>query len=98
MFDELTLLSDGASGVRPAAGLSSSLTGWLDQAAERIWAARERARAGAALHDSEEKLAADLANAERLRSLAERLVSEDRFDAIYDEVLTVANIRPERER
>ena len=45
-------------------------------------------RSGDALRESEEALAADLANAERLRSLAERLVSEESSEAIYDEVLT----------
>jgi hypothetical protein len=45
-------------------------------------------RTEAALRESEKMLAADLADAERLRSLAERLVSEESFEAVYDEVLS----------
>lgn len=41
-----------------------------------------------ALRDSEQALASDLANAERLRSLSERLVLEENFQAIYDEILS----------
>lgn len=40
------------------------------------------------LRESERLLAADLVDAQRLRSLAERLVSEESFEAIYDEVLS----------
>jgi PAS domain S-box-containing protein len=48
----------------------------------------DRVRTEAALRESERMLAADLVDAERLRSLAERLVSEESFEAIYDEVLS----------
>lgn len=48
---------------------------------DRVWTE-------AALRKSEQTLATDLAYAERLRSLAERLVPEDSFQAIYDELLS----------
>ncbi|MGU3362956.1 PAS domain-containing protein [Methylobacterium sp. M6A4_1b] len=67
---------------------SASEASLLAETAERTWAAVERGRAEAALRDSEQALAADLANAERLRSLSERLVPEVSFQAIYDEVLS----------
>jgi PAS domain S-box-containing protein len=59
-----------------------------EEVAERTWAAVERARAEAALRESEEALATDLANAELLRELAERLVSEENVTTIYDEILS----------
>lgn len=46
------------------------------------WLAEER------LRESEQALASDLANAELLRSLSERLVPEESFQAIYDEILS----------
>ena len=74
---------------------SASEESLLIEVAERTWAAIERGRAEAALRESEQALATDLANAERLRSLAERLVPEESFQAIYDEILsaTVAMTR-----
>lgn len=60
----------------------------VEEATERTWQAAERVRGEAALRESERALASDLANAERLRSLSERLVSEENFQAIYDEVLS----------
>jgi PAS domain S-box-containing protein len=67
----------------------------VEEAAERTWGALERARAEAALRESEQALATDLANAERLRRLSERLVPEENFQTIYDEILsaTVAIMR-----
>lgn len=41
-----------------------------------------------ALQKSEETLASDLTNAELLRGLAERLVTEESFETIYEEVLS----------
>lgn len=58
--------------------------------AERAWAALERPRAEALLRRSEEALATDLANAELLRGLAERLVTEENIKTIYDEMLSAA--------
>ena len=60
----------------------------VEEVGDRTWAAIERARAEAALRESEQALASDLANAERLRSLAERLMPEENFQAIYDEILS----------
>lgn len=54
----------------------------LAETAERTWAALERGRAEAALRDSEQALAADLARAECLRGLAERLVPEENLKTI----------------
>src|SRR3712207_4927191 len=62
----------------------------VEETAERAWAAVERAKAEAALRESEAALAADLANAELLRSLAERLVTEENAGTIYDEILSAA--------
>ncbi len=62
----------------------------VEEIAERLWGAVERARAEAALRESEETLAADLANAELLRGLAERLVTEENVETIYDEILSAA--------
>lgn len=59
----------------------------IEEAAERTWAAMDRARAEAALRESEEALANDLADTEQLRKLAERLITEERFETIYDEIL-----------
>lgn len=58
------------------------------ETAERTWAAVERAKAEAALRESEEAIAAELANAELLRELAARLVSEEDITTIYDEILS----------
>jgi len=67
----------------------------VEEATERTWEAVERAGAEDALRESEERLASDLANAELLRGLAERLVPEENLQSIYDEVLaaTVAITR-----
>lgn len=62
----------------------------MEEATERTWAAVERARAEKALRENEETLAADLVNAERLRSLADRLTTEESFETIYAEVLSAA--------
>src|SRR3712207_6580070 len=62
----------------------------VEETAERTWAAVERAKAEAALRESEAALAADLANAELLRGLAERLVTEENAGTIYDEILSAA--------
>ncbi|QDA36490.1 PAS domain S-box protein (plasmid) [Paracoccus liaowanqingii] len=52
----------------------------------------DRKRAEVALQESEETLAADLANTELLRELAERLVTEENIGAIYNEILSAAMI------
>ena len=62
----------------------------VEETGERTWAAIQRVRAETALRESEEMLAADLANAELLRGLAERLVTEDNVETIYDEILSAA--------
>lgn len=61
-----------------------------EEATERIWAAIERARAEAALRESEEALAADLGSTELLGGLAERLVTDESAGALYDEILSAA--------
>ncbi|WP_286165197.1 GAF domain-containing protein [Arthrobacter sp. TPD3018] len=67
---------------------SSGEASILVETAERTLAAIERGRAEAALRESREALASDLANAELLRSLSERLVPEDSLQSIYDEALS----------
>lgn len=62
----------------------------IHEVGERTWLAVERARAETALRESEESLAANLMNADLLRGLAERLVTEDDDRAIYDEILSAA--------
>lgn len=81
------LCSMAAVSSRPRRWTSAEIA-LVEEAAERTWAAVERARAEAVLRVSEEALAADLANAERLRGLSERLVTQERFEAVYDEVLS----------
>ncbi|WP_420136207.1 PAS domain S-box protein [Sphingomonas sp.] len=48
----------------------------------------ERKDGERALRESEQALASDLASAERLRSLSERLVPEESLQSIYDEILS----------
>ena len=62
----------------------------LEEAAERTWAAIERARANAALRASEQALAADLAGTSLLRDLADRMVTEESLATIHDEILAAA--------
>lgn len=62
----------------------------IEEVAERLWAAVERARAESALRDSEERLAAELANSVLLHDLADRLVTEENAQTIYDEILSAA--------
>lgn len=62
----------------------------VQDVAERTWAAAQRARAEGALRASEQALAADLASAEILRGLSERLVAEDSLQSIYEDVLSAA--------
>ena len=62
----------------------------LEEAAERTWAAIERARTDAALRASEQALAADLAGTSLLRDLAERLVTEEDLATIREEILSAA--------
>ncbi|MBD2091296.1 PAS domain S-box protein [Microcoleus sp. FACHB-1515] len=60
----------------------------IRETAERIWTPLERARVEEALRESEEALAADLANEELLRELAVRLIIEENVTTIYDEILS----------
>ncbi len=62
----------------------------VEDIAERTWTAIERARSEAALRDSKATLAAELVNAELLRGLAERLVTEESARTIYDEIMSAA--------
>ncbi len=62
----------------------------VEEVAERIWAAVQRARAEAAVRASEERLAAELRGTELLRDLAERLVPEESSRTFYEEILSAA--------
>jgi PAS domain S-box-containing protein len=55
----------------------------LEETAERIWAAVERAKA-------EEAIAADLRDTQILQTLSEGLVSEENVDVIYQQVMDAA--------
>ncbi len=61
-----------------------------EETAERTWAAVERARAEAALRESEARLAADLAGMRRLHDLHARLASEADLDAALGHILAAA--------
>ncbi|WP_185207301.1 PAS domain-containing protein [Sphingomonas sp. NBWT7] len=67
---------------------STSEASLVVEVAERTWAALERGRSEAALQASEQALATDLVDAERLLSLSERLVLEESMQSIYDEALS----------
>src|SRR3712207_6687008 len=77
----------GGGAERPRTAAEVAL---VEEVAERTWAAVERAKAEAALRENEAALAADLANTELLRGLAERLVTEENIGTIYDEILSAA--------
>ena len=61
-----------------------------EEVAERTWSEVERARAEAALRESEQALAADLAGTSLLRDLSERLVTEEDLATIHEEILSAA--------
>jgi len=61
----------------------------LVEVAERTWAAVERARAEAALRESEERLAADLKGAESLQALSGQLIKES-GDKFYERIVDTA--------
>src|SRR5690606_24765131 len=63
----------------------------MEETAERTWAAVEKARAEAALHKSEARLAADLAGMRRLYELHARLAAETDLKAALDEILAAAS-------
>ena len=64
----------------------------VDETAERTWAAVERARAEAALRESEARLAVELADTRELHRISSSLIAEDNVDAIYDEILEAARL------
>ena len=66
----------------------------VEQVAERIWAAVQRARAEASLRESKQALAADLAGTSLLADLSARLVREESLGAIYEEILAAADVTP----
>ncbi|MCQ0989068.1 PAS domain S-box protein [Jiella marina] len=62
----------------------------VEAVAERIWAAVQRARAEAALRDSQKQMAVELERTTLLRNLAERMVTEESLPAIHEEILSAA--------
>ena len=73
---------------RPWSDLETRL---VEDAGGRTWAAVERARAEAALRESEAALAAEVEALERLQQVSTRLVGDDAPQSIYDAILTAAS-------
>ncbi|HEU5430893.1 MAG TPA: ATP-binding protein, partial [Thermomicrobiales bacterium] len=64
--------------------------GLLHDVAERTWDAVERARAEAAVRESEVKLALDLADARRLQRVSTQLIQEDDIELLYAQIVDAA--------
>ena len=62
----------------------------VEDVGTRTWAAVERARAEAALRESEAALATEIAALARLQEVSTRLVGEETPQAVYDAILTAA--------
>jgi PAS domain S-box-containing protein len=62
----------------------------IEETAERTWAAIERARAEAAVRDSEARLEDQLADATLLQSISAELVHEDDQQQLYDRIVSAA--------
>ncbi|MGO4550039.1 PAS domain S-box protein [Lysobacter sp. 2RAF19] len=62
----------------------------IEETAERTWAAIARARAEAAVRESEARLNAELADATLLQSISAELVHEESEDALYESIVSAA--------
>ncbi|WP_161786933.1 PAS domain S-box protein [Noviluteimonas dokdonensis] len=62
----------------------------IEETAERTWAAIARARAEAAVRESESRLEAELADAKLLQEISAELVHEESEDALYDNLVAAA--------
>jgi signal transduction histidine kinase len=62
----------------------------IEETAERTWGAIERARAEAAVRESEARLEAKLADATLLQSISAELVHEESEDSLYDRIVEAA--------
>lgn len=62
----------------------------IEETAERTWAAMERARAEAAVRESEARLEAELEDATLLQSISAELVHEESEDTLYDKIVAAA--------
>ena len=86
---EAMIWAAGALSTEPRRWTPSQIALFQD-AVERTWAAVERARIEATLRESEQELATDLAGTSLLRDLAERLVTEENVQTIYEGILMAA--------
>src|SRR5688572_48385 len=62
----------------------------IEETAERTWAAIARARAEAAVRESEARLEAELEDATLLQSISAELVHEETEDSLYDKIVAAA--------